>query len=144
MPVITNESGNAIGVPANPMVVAFGGAATGGASVAASSGNVAAAVATATLAAAAGKTTYISGFEITGGGATAGSIVIATVTGPLGGTLSYNIAVPTGAAVGVLPLVVEFSPPLPASAVNTPIVVSAPSFGAGNTNAAVSAHGYQL
>ena len=44
-------------------------------SIAASSGNVANAVATATLAAVAGRLTYVSGFEITGGGATAGSLV---------------------------------------------------------------------
>lgn len=144
MPVITNERGAAIGIPENPMIVQIGGAVSGVTATAASSGNVAAGTATATLGAVAGKTNYISGFEITGAGATAGSAVVATIVGTLGGTLSYIIAVPTGATVGVLPLVVEFSPPLPASAVNTAIVVSAPSFGAGNTNAAVVAHGYQI
>jgi hypothetical protein len=33
---------------------------------------------------------------------------------------------------------------LPAAALNTPIVVTLPAGGAGNTNAAVNAHGYQI
>jgi hypothetical protein len=109
-----------------------------------SSGNVAAAVASATLAAAAGVTTYITGFEMTGAGATAASVVSLTVAGLLGGTCTYSVPVPAGAAVGITPLLVNFIRPLPASAVNTAIVVSCPSLGAGNTNAAVSAHGFRL
>lgn len=109
-----------------------------------SSGNVANATATATLAAAAGVTTHLSGFEITGGGATVGSLVSATVTGLLGGTATYTVAVSTGATVGNPPLVVEFDPPLPASAANTAIAVSVPALGAGNTNSSVVAHGFQL
>lgn len=143
---ITDGNGNILGDSAlRPLSVAQAGAApSGSTAVAASSGNVAAATATATLAAAAGKTTYISGFELTGAGATAASVVVLTVTGALGGTLSFVVPVPAGVAAGVAPLVVEFNPPLPGSAVNTAIVVSVPSFGAGNTNAAVVAHGYQL
>src|SRR5260370_37907131 len=49
--------------------------------IAASSGNVANAVATATLASAANVTTYITGFEVTGAGATAGLAVTVTITG---------------------------------------------------------------
>lgn len=108
------------------------------------SGNVAAVPAVATLAAAGGKTTYISGFEVTGAGATAGSIVLVTITGLLGGTATYNLAVATGATVGNAPLIVEFAPSLPASAINTAIVVTVPSLGAGNTNSAVVAHGLQI
>ncbi|WP_448953070.1 hypothetical protein [Labrys neptuniae] len=146
---ITDGNGQILGdAAARPIYVtqggSSGGAPGGSTPVAAASGNVAAGTATATLPGAAGKTTYISGFEITGGGATAGSIVTATVTGTLGGTLSYNIAVPTGATTGISPLVVEFNPPLPASAANAAIAVAVPSFGAGNTNAAVVAHGYQV
>lgn len=113
--------------------------------VQASSGNVAAGVATATLpAGGANVMTYLSGFEFTGAGATAGSIVALTVTGVIGGTMTYNIPVPTGATVSIPPLVVEFNPPLQASALNTAISVSVGSLGAGNTNSAVCAHGYQL
>lgn len=109
--------------------------------IAASSGNVAAAVATATLAAAANQTTYITGFTVTGAGATAGSVVLVTVTGCVGGTMTFVLAVPAGAGVGITPLVVDFPHPVPATGPNTAIVVSAPSFGAGNTNAAVVATG---
>jgi hypothetical protein len=44
--------------------------------------------------------------------------------------------------VGITPLVVPFIPPLPASAVNTNIVVTVAAAGAGNTNMAVVSHGY--
>lgn len=108
-----------------------------------SSGNVANASAVATLAAVAGKTTFISGFEITGAGATAAAVVIATVTGLLGGTASYIVAAPAGATAPLTTLAVVFNPPLPASALNTAIVVTLPALGLGNTNAAVVAHGYQ-
>lgn len=111
--------------------------------ITASSGNVANASAVATLAGAAGKTTYITGFEITAGGATAGALVLATITGLINGTATYVYAVATGAATGSPPLIVEFSAPIPASAVNTAIVVTLPALGAGNTNAAVVAHGFQ-
>lgn len=118
----------------------------------ASSGNVAAALASATLAAfgqsanlgSASRTTYITGFELTGGGATAASIITGTITGLMGGTISFNVAIPVGATVGITPLVVEFPTPLPASAQATSIVVSFPSFGAGNTNACLNVHGFQL
>lgn len=102
-----------------------------GAQVAASANNQ-------TLAAAVGRRTYISGFSLTGGGAT----LSVTVTG-LANTLNYSVAVPAGASVGITPLHLRFHPPLPASADNTPIVVNVPSFGAGNTNASASAWGFQ-
>ncbi|MDB5957694.1 hypothetical protein [Ramlibacter sp.] len=110
----------------------------------AASGSVAASATTATLPGAAGKTTYITGFEVTGAGATAASVIAITVTGLLGGTETYIMAIPAGAAVGATPLSVQFAVPVPASAVNTSVVVNVPSFGAGNTNAAVVAHGFQL
>ena len=111
--------------------------------VIATSGNVAAATAAATLPAAQGLITFISGFEITAGGATAGSCVTATVTGLAGGSLSYAYCAPTGATAAAAPLVVPFRPPLPASSVNTAIAVTLPSLGAGNTTTSVSAHGFQ-
>lgn len=97
---------------------------------------------TATLAAVAGKRTFLSGFAVDGLGATAGSVIEVTVTGVLGGTLRRKVTVPTGVAVAITPLVVEFDRPIPASADNTAIVVNVPSFGAGNTSAIVSAHGF--
>ena len=108
------------------------------------SGNVANASAVATLPGVAAKTTYITGFEITGGGATVGSLVSATLAGVLGGTVTYTIGAVTGAAVSNPALVVSFNPPLPASALNTAIVLTVPALGAGNTNSTVSAKGFQL
>lgn len=111
--------------------------------ITASSGNVAAATATATLAATAGKTTFICGFQATAGGATAAAVVTGTVTNIITGTMSFTYGANTGAGVPTAPLVVPFNPCVPASAVNTTIVVSMPSLGTGNTNATVSAWGYQ-
>jgi len=114
-----------------------------GVQVTASSGNVAAATATATLTAVANKVTYICGLQATAGGATAAAVVTLTVTNLASGTMSFTYGANTGAGVPTAPLVVPFNPCLPASAVNTTIVVSMPSLGTGNTNATVSAWGFQ-
>lgn len=102
----------------------------------------AAAAITATLAAVAGKRTHIVGFVVDGLGATVASVIEVTVTGVLGGTLRRKLNVPAGASIAVTPLVVEFGRPIPASADNTAIVVNVPSFGAGNTSAIASIHGF--
>ena len=82
--------GQQVMVPAAVLVDASGNdASIGGTAVAASSGDVANASAVATLAApGAGLTNYVTGFTITFSGATAASVVLATLTGLLGGTLS--------------------------------------------------------
>jgi hypothetical protein len=103
----------------------------------------AAAQTNASLPGVAGQTTFITGFEVTGGGATAASVIAVTVTGILGGTKTYELGVPAGALAGVTPLVVEYARPIPAAAVNTAIVVTVPSFGAGSTVQATTAHGFQ-
>lgn len=111
--------------------------------VAAGSGNVANATGTATLTATAINTTYITGFEVSGLGATAGVAVLITVTGLLVGTLTFALGIPAGATVPFsYPRV--FPVALAASAVNTPIVVTVPAAGAGNTNLTVIAYGFQL
>ena len=107
-----------------------------------SSGNVANASAAATITSGANNFAFITGFEAAYAGATAGQCVNLTVTGVLGGTMTYPVCSPTGVTVAGVPLIVEFDPPLKASAVNTSIVVTLPALGAGNTNAAVVAHGY--
>jgi hypothetical protein len=109
----------------------------------ASSGNVANAVATATLTGAGNLTNWVTGFEITNGGATAGNCVTATVTGLVGGTESYTVCAPTGAAVAATPLLVQYTSPVPASGPGVPISVSVPALGAGNTNTTVNLHGYR-
>ncbi len=94
------------------------------------------------LPAVAGQTNFITGFQITGGGATAASVIVVTLTGLVGGTRTYDIAVPAGAALGITPLVVEFSEPIPATGPNVAITLNVPSFGAGNTNAAATLEGF--
>jgi multisubunit Na+/H+ antiporter MnhC subunit len=106
------------------------------------SANGAATALTATLAGTAGKTTFISGFSVTGSGATGATSVIVTITG-IGTTMSYIVTVPAGANANVAEMFIEFADPIPASAVNTAIVISVPSFGVGNLFAAVNAHGFQ-
>jgi hypothetical protein len=102
----------------------------------------------ASLPAAAGKMTYIEGFDVTGGGATAASIVEVAITGlPTAiGTLKFEVNVAAGVAASINSqggLFIRFPQPIPASAVNTAIVVTLPSLGSGNTNAAVTAYGFQ-
>lgn len=119
-------------------------AGSAGTPVSATSGNVAASAAVATLPAVSAKTTYITGFELTASGSTAGLPVTVTVAGLLSGTLSYTFTFAAGVLVASTPLIVEFPQPLPASAVNTAIVVTLPSGGTGNTNATADAHGFYI
>ncbi len=109
---------------------------------ASSSGDVAAATATATLAGAASKFTYITGLQISGGGATGASVIQCTITGAIGGTETIEVGVIAGATLAIAPVQVSFAKPLQSSAVNTSIVASCPSFGSGNAHAAVSAQGF--
>lgn len=112
--------------------------------ITAASGNKAAATANVSLPASSTQFTYITGFEVTGAGATAASVITITVTGVVTGTLTYVLTIPAGVTTAVSPLIVQFPVPIPSSAVNTAIVVNVPSFGSGNTNAATVAHGFQL
>ena len=115
-----------------------------GTTVGNSSGNVANVNAVATLAAVAGKANYLSTVRMTAAGATAGSVVVATITGVLGGPLSYVFSTPAGATVGASPLVLNFDPPLQSTGPNTAIVCTLPALGAGNTNAVVSISGFTV
>jgi|SRR5580700_9794283 hypothetical protein len=95
-----------------------------------------------TLPAVSGKTNYLSGFTITGLGATAAASIQVTTTGLASGQLTFTLPIPAGVTVGVSPLTVKFNPPLPASGTNVAIVVSCPSFGSGNTVQSSSAWGF--
>lgn len=110
----------------------------------ASSGAVGAATAAATLTPDADKQAFLSGFEVTGAGATTALPVSVTVTGIAGGTLTYSYTAVAGVLLANTPLQVSFVPAIPASAINTAIVVSCPTLGAGNTKNTCNAHGYQL
>ena len=108
-----------------------------------SSGNVANSIATATIAAPPNGTNYITAFGLTGAGATASTVVVATLTGVVGGPFSYVICVPAGAQLPVQGIFREFPIPiagLPGSAVT----FSCPALGAGNTNCAVNLQGFRL
>lgn len=109
-----------------------------------SSGNVANATVACTLATASAKTTYISGFAMTADGATVGLAVSCTLTGTITGTMTFTFAYPAGALVAGVPLIVQFSPAVPASTTNTTIVASCPASGTGGTNASMNAWGYLL
>jgi hypothetical protein len=116
--------------------------AAGAVYTSASSGNVANASAVATIAAQAGLTNYVCGFTITGGGATAAALVSATLAGVIGGTMTFTFGAPAGATLAATPLVKSFPRCLPASGTNVAIVLTLPALGAGNTNAAVTLHGF--
>lgn len=110
--------------------------------VSATSGNVAASTATAALPAVSGKFNYCTAIELDYQGATAASVVVATLTGGAGSTRVYAIPVPAGATVVATPFIVQFEPPLQSSATNTAITFTVPSLGTGNTTAANFIEGY--
>lgn len=110
---------------------------------------VAAAAATATIPASSTQLAYLSGFQVTGTGATTQTCVNVTVLGIQGtaaghsGTMTYKFQVATGGTAACTPLVVAYYPPLPAVAAGSAITVDIPSFGSGNLHAAVTAQGYR-
>lgn len=96
------------------------------------SGTGAASAITLTVPAVPGQINQVSSFTVSGTGATAGSTIQITLAGVQGGTQTFDYVVPAGAAVAAPTLEVNFNPPLVASAANTAIVLTVPSFGAGN------------
>lgn len=110
--------------------------------VLAASGNVANAAAIAALPAVTAKTNYVCGVDFTASGATASSVVTPTITGLLGGTLTYTFAAPTGATGLASPLMIRFSPCLAASTTNTAITATLPALGTGNTSANANIYGF--
>lgn len=106
------------------------------------SAKVAAAQAQVTIPAVAGLYSYVTGVVITGGGATAASVIDATLSdGTV--TLHYAVTVPAGATVAITPIIDDFLPALQSTAVNTAWTFTVPSAGAGNTNLSVVLTGYQ-
>ena len=87
---------------------------------------------TLTVPAVAGQTNQVSSFTVSGTGATAGSTITITLAGVQGGTQTYDYVVPAGAAVAAPTLQVTFNPPVQATGPNVAIVLTVPSFGAGN------------
>ena len=85
---------------------------------------------------------FCSGFEITAGGATAAQLNTATITGLLGGTLSYKFGVPAGVSSPATPLQVSFPSALAAASVGADVVLSVAGF-AGNLGVCAVIHGYK-
>lgn len=90
----------------------------------------------------AGKTNFCTGFEVTSGGATAGSLIQIALSGVIGGPFPYAYSIPAGATLDARPLFVEFNPPLPATGQNVAIQLAVPAAGAGNANTCAQIHGY--
>ena len=114
----------------------------GGTPLAVTSGNAANASAVATLPAVATRLNYLSGFDVTGSGATAGFPVVVTIAGLAAGTMTYTYAATAGVLVLNTPINIRLPVPLPASAVNIAITVTCPALGLGATNNVVNAFGY--
>ena len=96
----------------------------------------------ATMTADANSFWYVSGFTIAIAGATAGSIVNATLTGLAGGTITIPIAVPGTATTGAF-INVEYITALAAASISTGPALNLPAVGAGNTSAAISLRGFK-
>lgn len=142
-PALANQPvASRIAVMIDLLIASVLGIPLGATPVQVSSGNVANAIASATMPAVAAKINYATGFEITGAGATTGLPVTVTLTGVLGGTLSYTYTFAVGALLPNQPLIIEFPEPVPASAANIALVLSCPAGGAGNTNNSVTLHGF--
>jgi hypothetical protein len=128
---------------ANPLPVGHAPYLSSQTAITAASGNVANANAVATLSGAASKTTFITGFRCQAAGSTAAAVVSLTVAGVITGTMTYTFVFPAGATTAAAAVGEDFTTPIPASAVNTSIVVTLPAGGAGNTNASCVAEGFQ-
>jgi hypothetical protein len=100
--------------------------------VAASSVDVANGQVQVTLPAVAGQKNYLTFVHCSGDGATASTSVNATITGLLGGTIHMAIVVPAKTTDTNWRASMALTHPWPASAPNTPIVVTVPALGAGN------------
>src|SRR5579883_356268 len=136
---ISDGSRNAIGTTSNPVATnqVVGTPIVATATLAAATGG------SATLAATAGKTTYLNGFYVsiahTASGTVAGQVTV-SLNGGGGIAMNFMIAVST-----TYPGLVEvtFPDPIPATAANTTIVVTAPTL-AGTGIGSISVFGYQL
>lgn len=88
---------------------------------------------------------YITGFELTGVGATVATVATVFVAGTVASpSLGYAVAVPAGNTNTIQPLIVTFDPPIPAASTSAPIHVTVSSFGAGNTAVFLNVRGFTV
>lgn len=123
------------------MILGRNGAPAGATQFVVPGTNAANASLTRTVDAVVGRVHYVTGFDISIGGATAGSLKLVTLAGLTGGTQTFVLAVPTGVALGST-LCVRFPQAIPSSAANTAVVLTVPALGAGSTNANANLYGY--
>lgn len=109
--------------------------------IVASSGVVASNDAVATIPAVAEKQAYLTGFRVSGLGATAALAVTVSVAGVAEDDLEFAYVAAEGATVQNEDLIVAFPYPIPALDAETDIVITCPDLGAGNTHNSVTAFG---
>lgn len=100
-----------------------------------------AAAMTPVVAGVAGKVTYLTGFEVGGGGASAGLPVPVTFSG-LVVSPQYFVQATAGATIAGTPLRVTFPQPIPAATMGTTVGITVASFGSGNVLAYVNLYGF--
>lgn len=98
--------------------------------------------ATATIAGLTERTAYATGLLLISSGATAAGVVLVTITGLSGGTLTFPYVVQAGATLQNTNLDIIFPQPLPASGKNVSIVATCPALGAGSTNCTITLYGF--
>lgn len=103
----------------------------------------AAAALSASLASTASQTTYLQGYAISGGGATAAATLTATISGLTGTNMAVGYFVTTGTTIGSSPVIVNFTRAIPASGTNISVTINLPSLGAGNSSTVLSIFGYR-
>lgn len=104
-------------------------------------GTASAAAVSVTLTGSGGVTTYIEGFECTVAGGSAAASTTLTITG-ITNTLTYSVAGVTTGAAQVL--VVRFPHPIPATAVNTNIVVATGATAGTAQVTSIAVHGFRM
>jgi hypothetical protein len=97
---------------------------------------------TASLLSTSSSVTNMTGFYVSGSGATTAIVLDVTVTGSVGGTLHFSYGVSGTTTAANTPLNITFACPLQAAAANTAIVVNVPAAGTGSVIQSVTAFGY--
>jgi hypothetical protein len=85
---------------------------------------------------------YLCGVIVTGSGADVANVVEVTITGLESGPRRFIYGFEEGPAKINQPLILTFIPPLAATDVDTPVVISCPPSGAGGLNNVVTAWGF--
>jgi len=129
--------------PDNVTPIDLGGIPFGATQLTNGSAVVSASAATATLTVTSGRTGYLTGFTVTGLGATVAAMPVVSVTGLVGGTVNFAYPAPIGVGVAGPVMSINFTTPL-RGILSTNIVVSVATFGVGNVGASCVAYGYMI